>query len=236
MAGGQPCEESEKGWLQGSSRLVRDSAPQTSAPTARPLAGVAVGRRGVASYDRCVSEADRRHWDRRHADDGLAPIVEAPPPPPVFARLEHLFPISGSALELACGRGRGAVWLAKRGMDYWGVDVSPVAVGFARELVERTGVASKCRFDVVDLDDGLPDGPPVDLLLCHLFFDPLLDRKIVDRLAPGGLLALAVLSEVEHGPGEFRIKAGGLRRAFGGLDMLDHGEEKGMAWLLARRT
>ena len=53
-------------------------------------------------------------------------------------------------------------------MEVWGVDVSPVAIDLAHRLAELSGVADRCRFEVVDLDDGLPDGPRVDLVLCHL--------------------------------------------------------------------
>lgn len=165
----------------------------------------------------------------------MAPVSENVPPPPAFAHVEHFFPTEGHALELACGRGRGAVWLAARGMDYWGVDVSPVGIDLARELTLLCGVADRSRFDVVDLDDGLPEGPPVDLLFCYLFRDQRLDRSMMDRLAPRGLVAVAVLSEVGVGPGAFRIRPGELRDAFGELEVLDEGEGEGMARILARR-
>jgi SAM-dependent methyltransferase len=183
-----------------------------------------------------VSQADRQHWDRRYADRGMASFDEnGPLPPPAFAHVEHLFPTEGAALEVACGRGRGAVWIASRGMDYWGVDVSAVGIDLARKLTSLYGVADRCRFDVVDLDEGLPAGPPVDLLFCHLFRDPRLDRAMTERLAPGGLLAVAVLSEVGVGPGEFRARPGELRDAFESLEIVDEGEGEGMARILARR-
>ncbi len=183
-----------------------------------------------------VSEEDRRHWDRRYAEQGVASVAEHhPPAPPVFETVEHLFPADGQALEIACGRGRGAVWLAARGMQVWAVDVSPVAIGFARQLAFRWGVADRCRFSVVDLDDGLPDGPPVNLVFVHLFRDSRLDQAIIDRLAPGGLLAIAVQSEVDAGPGPFRARPGELREAFGSLEIITDGEADGMAWLVARR-
>jgi hypothetical protein len=75
----------------------------------------------------------------------------------------------------------------------------------------------------------------VTLLLCHLFRDPRLNGALIDRLAPGGMLALAVLSEVGAGPGEFRARPGELRDAFGRLKTVDEGEKDGIAWLLARR-
>jgi SAM-dependent methyltransferase len=181
-----------------------------------------------------MTEADRAHWDERYAEIGPAP-VDGNDAPPLFAAHEHLFPTSGHALELACGRGRCAVWLARRGLDVWGLDVSPVAIGFARELADRRGVGDRCRFDVVDLDAGLPDGPRVDVVLCYFFRDARLDEQIVDRLAPGGLLAVAVMSEVDVGPGRFRARPGELAHAFAELDVLAQSEAHGQAWLLGRR-
>jgi hypothetical protein len=127
------------------------------------------------------------------------------------------------------------VWLASCGLQVWGVDVSPVAIALAEELASVTGVADRCRFDVVDLDRGLPEGPPVDLLLCHLFRQPGLHEAMGERLAPGGLLAVAVQSEVGAGPGPFRAPAGELVVAFGHLETLAEGEGEGVAWLIARR-
>jgi SAM-dependent methyltransferase len=121
-------------------------------------------------------------------------------------------------------------------MEIHGVDVSPVAIDLARRLAVDSGVADRCRFDVVDLDGGLPPGPDVDLLFCYLFRDQRLDQAMMDRLLPGGLLAVAVLSEVGAGPGPFRARPGELRDAFDELNVLVEGEEDGMAWLLARRS
>ena len=96
--------------------------------------------------------------------------------------------------------GRCAVWLADRRLTCWGLDISGVAVDLAQKLADRS-VGDRCRFDVVDLDDGLPDRPPVDVMLCHFFRDARLDRFLVERLLPGGLLAIAAVSEVDVGPG-----------------------------------
>jgi SAM-dependent methyltransferase len=180
-----------------------------------------------------VTEADRVRWDVRYARAGPAPVGDAGPPP-LFAPHEHLFPTDGLAMEVACGRGRGAFWLAGRGLEVWGFDVSAVAVRLARELAAQHGVGDRCRFDVVDLDDGLPEGAPVDLIVCHLFRDPRLDQAMIERLVPGGLLAIAVLSEVDVGPGPFRAAPGELRAAFAQLDVAAEGERRGEAWLLAR--
>lgn len=186
------------------------------------------------TYRDVVSETDRRDWDRRYTEGGMAPLDQSGPPP-VFANHDHLLPSTGEALELACGRGRGAVWLAGRGLNYLGIDVSPVAIDLARKLVDHSGLAERCRFEVHDLDNGLPDGPQVDLIFCYLFRDPTLDRAIVERLKPGGVLATAALSEVGAEPGRFRAKPGELREAYSTLEILADGEGEGIAWLMGRR-
>lgn len=183
-----------------------------------------------------MSRSDRLHWDPRHTIAGV-PDPEELAPPAVFAHVERLFPTQGNALDLACGRGRHAVWLAGRGMTYRGVDVSPVAIELARGLVEAHGLAERCQFEVFDLDGGLPPGDPVDLLFCHLFRkSPSLDEPMIDRVASGGLIAVASLSVVgSSAPGRFHAARGELRESFGHLDVLDEGEGNGMAWIFARK-
>lgn len=177
-----------------------------------------------------MSAQDRTRWDAAYTDGDTVP---APALPAVFAGHEDLFPRTGTALEIACGSGAAAVWLARRGLDVHGVDVSAVAIDRARALAARAGVT--VRFEAVDLDEGLPPGDPVNLLLCHKFRDPTLYSQILDRLAPGALLAICVLSEAGAAPGRFRAARGELRTAFASLDEIAAGEGDGQAWLLARR-
>lgn len=181
-----------------------------------------------------MGEADRRRWDERYAAAG-PPALSSVGPPRVFARHADAFPPTGDALDLACGPGLGSVWLALRGLRVVGFDISPVAIDQARDLARRAGVGDRCRFEVADLDGGLPAGPSVDVVVCHKFRDRRLDRPIRERLVPGGLLAIAALSEVGASPGPFRAAAGELPAAFAGLDVVDAGEGDGQAWLLARR-
>jgi len=174
-----------------------------------------------------VSRDDRERWDAAYRDRE----VGTPALPAVFAAYEAVFPTSGAALDIACGQGSAAVWLARRGLDVLGVDASVVAIEQARAVAAGT----TARFAVADLDDGLPPGAPVDVLLCHRFRDPRLYPAFVDRLKPGGLLAVCVLSEVGGSPGTFRAAAGELGRAFAELEPIAAGEGGGQAWLLARR-
>lgn len=180
-----------------------------------------------------MTRQDGDRWDRRYAERGPATVDEIALPE-VFRRFVDHFPTEGYALELACGAGAATVWLARRGMRACGLDASAVAVAHAVALAEQCGQTARCRFDVVDLDDGLPVGEPADVLLCNMFRDPRLDRSMIERLSVGGILAISALSEVGASPGPFRAKPGELAKAFGALNVIDCGEENGRAWLLAR--
>lgn len=181
-----------------------------------------------------MSGEDRVRWDESYAGRGAVPAARVGPPP-MLAPFADMFPTAGRALDLACGQGFGTVWLACRGIEVWGVDVSPVAIGQARDLARRCEVGERCRFSVVDLDHGLPAGPSVDVILCCKFRDRRLDRAIIRRLAPGGVLAITALSDVGASSGHFRVARGELSAAFQELDMIAAGEGQGEAWLLARR-
>lgn len=181
-----------------------------------------------------MSEKDRDRWEERY-QSRAAPSVTDVRIPAAFVAYEDVFPTEGRALDLACGAGLASVWLARRGMEVWGVDVSPTAIDQARDLSARSSVGDRCRFDVVDLDSGLPAGPPVDVVVCHRFRDRRLDRPIIERLAPDGLLAISALSVVGADPGPFRAAPGELTTAFAQLETIAAGEGDGEAWLLAKK-
>jgi len=86
------------------------------------------------SYDPGMDEAA---WDERYAGDGLVWTGEANR----FVTEEVVLLAPGTALDLACGEGRNAVWLAQRGWQVTGVDWSGVGLAKARELAAAAGVA-----------------------------------------------------------------------------------------------
>lgn len=174
---------------------------------------------------------DRDRWNGRYREAASAPKPSAPTG---FLDVVDMFPAAGSALDIACGVGAGSVWLALRGLVVSAVDGSDVAIDRARELAALHGVAERCRFEVFDLDEGIPAGTPVELLTCHLFSAPALDEAMRARLVPGGVLAITVLSEVGASPGPFRARPGELLERFSTLELLHHREGEGSATLVGR--
>jgi SAM-dependent methyltransferase len=182
-----------------------------------------------------VSDADRARWDARHA--AARPPSPAPPGALMGApALADAVPITGHALDVACGRGAVAVWLSRRGLTVDAVDISSAGLAAGARLAAASGVAARIRWIAHDLDGGLPAGctGPYDVVVCQLFRDPARYGDLRAVLAPGGVLAVSVLSQVGAGPGPFRAAPGELRAAFRGLDVLLDRETDGEAMLLAR--
>jgi SAM-dependent methyltransferase len=170
--------------------------------------------------------SDRERWDARHA---VATGTVAAPPDALRGR-EHLLPAGGRALDVACGRGAVAAWLAGRGFAVDAVDVSPVG------LAAGAALAPGVRWIAHDLTAGLPPScpGPYDVVVCQRYRDPALYPALAAALAPGGLLVLTVLSEVGDSGGPFRAAPGELPAAFPGLEHLAHDEGDGQASLVAR--
>jgi SAM-dependent methyltransferase len=79
---------------------------------------------------------DREEWNRKHGE--AAVLFGREPNRFLLAEVAGVPP--GRALDLACGAGRNAVWLARQGWRVTGVDFSDVALGKARALAAESGV------------------------------------------------------------------------------------------------
>ncbi|MEB3020906.1 class I SAM-dependent methyltransferase [[Mycobacterium] crassicus] len=105
----------------------------------------------------------------------------------------------GRALDLGCGEGADAIWLAEDGWQVVAVDVSANALERARAAAEQRDVAARIRFERHDLSASFPAGS-FDLVSAQFLHSPAkLDRETVlrraaDAVAVGGLLLI-----VDHG-------------------------------------
>ncbi|MFF0311890.1 SAM-dependent methyltransferase [Streptosporangium sp. NPDC004379] len=132
---------------------------------------------------------DAAAWDERYAAAEL--VWSAEPNRWVAQALDGRPP--GTAVDLACGEGRNAVWLAERGWRVTGVDFSSVALGKAEAMAERRG--APVTWVHADATAWSPP-EPVDLVVLAYFHLPAAERRRVHRtaahaLAPGGTLLVA---------------------------------------------
>jgi tellurite methyltransferase len=130
-----------------------------------------------------MSEADRQRWDKKWAtrpDDAFRPH-------PLLTGNSHLL-TRGRALDLACGRGQNAIWLAKHGYDVLGVDISDRALDVATAESRGYGLRERAHFERVDLDDWDIPETAFDLICVIRFLDRRLFPGIRAGLRPNGLL------------------------------------------------
>ncbi len=147
---------------------------------------------------------DARDWDDRYAGRDLVWGAE----PNRFVAEALADRPAGRALDVACGEGRNALWLASRGWSATGVDFSSVAVDRARRLAGEAGLADRTTFDVVDVvAEPLPGGPFDAVVVAYLQL-PAAQRatalaKAAAVVAPGGLLVVVAhdRANLERGVG-----------------------------------
>jgi 2-polyprenyl-3-methyl-5-hydroxy-6-metoxy-1,4-benzoquinol methylase len=131
----------------------------------------------------------RERWNDRYGG-GFEPFPDAAAEWLVEHRvlLSELLADGGNprALDVACGDGRNARWLAELGFAVDAVDVSDVAVEALRSAAAERGLNVDAR--AVDLEhDALPDGR-YDVVVCMNYLQRDLFAALEGALAPGGLL------------------------------------------------
>ena len=136
---------------------------------------------------------DAKAWDERYADSELVWGLE--PNRFVRAQCERL-PV-GRAIDLACGEGRNALWLARMGWKALGVDYSAVAIERARQLTERErpSTAVRLTWQVADVTTEPVKPGGYDLaLISYLHLPPeqitAVFRNAGHALAPRGHLVI----------------------------------------------
>lgn len=120
-------------------------------------------------------ESDRKRWDKKYRGEALADGREPNP----FLKRHGRFPDRGRALDLACGEGSNAVFLAKQGWEVDAVDISPVGLRKARNLAKQAGV--KVNLIQADLDSYRISGEEYDQITVFYFWD----RRLIPRLKKG---------------------------------------------------
>jgi SAM-dependent methyltransferase len=132
-----------------------------------------------------MSTQERTAWDQRFRVGSHA----GSPPDPFLEQLEEyssLFSPSRCALDVACGAGRHAVWLAERGWHVTGLDISVEGLRRARTLAQQRAVP----LDLVCTDLEMCPLPVerFDLIVCFFYLQKNLFEPLQRALRPGGLI------------------------------------------------
>jgi len=182
-------------------------------------------------------------WDERyrrgeHLSDSPAPLIAK--------AIERIQP--GHALDLACGAGRHALFLAERGWRVTAVDASRVAIEIVRTQAWERGLDVDAR--VADLENHEFEIQPgsFDLICDCYYLQRDLFAAIRGGVRPGGIV-IAIIHTVDDGSDvkpmnpDFLLRPGELRRFFAGWEMMhefegkpaDAQHQRAVAEIVARR-
>jgi tellurite methyltransferase len=153
----------------------------------------------------------------------------------------------GRALDVACGDGRNAGYLARLGFTVDAVDISDVAIEALRTAVVARGLAVDPR--QLDLEQGGLAPAAYDVIVQINYLQRDLFGALARALRPGGLLILETFTQADlevlgnHVESRFLLEAGELPAAFPDLEVIHYreavvehgGRKRAVAGLVARR-
>jgi SAM-dependent methyltransferase len=148
-------------------------------------------------------------------------------PDPWLLRIRPLLP-GGRALDIACGRGRNALYLAEQGLAVTAIDVSEEALAQLASEAARRKLPVETRQIDLEAAPQLP-GNAFDLVLEFFYLHRPLLPQLLQTVRPGGVAVLRTFSSAGAFPGgpgnpDFVLRPGELLEIFAGWDILLHEE------------
>lgn len=200
-----------------------------------------------------MTEADRDKWNARYRGSGGGPV--GAPNPLLLEWLPALAPVSSPrrALDVACGLGRHALYLARCGWHVDAMDISEVALASVAATAAAEGLDVTCiraDFEPETVTAASPFKPDCyDLVVMMRYTNLPLIGHIAGALRVGGYLVTEAYlkSDTEDaGPRNpnYRVSSGELRDAAAALETVAYrerletersGQPAALAQLVARR-
>jgi tellurite methyltransferase len=165
---------------------------------------------------------DIRGWDERYrsGDDS-----ETTPTPLLVKTAERLQ--AGKALDLACGTGRNALWLAEHGWNVTAVDGAPSAIEILRQRASERGLGLEAQVADLEKSEYQIEASAWDLIAISYYLQRDLFEPAKRGVKPGGvLLAIVHITEPGEEPTYKRLRPGELETYFRGWEILHHYESK----------
>lgn len=199
--------------------------------------------------------SSQSEWDAKHS---LAANKAAEAPTGILTELWPLLP-AGAALDLACGRGRNALFLAQHGRHVTAVDWSSAALDTLEERAKALKISvrrilridearqlTRAGIDLLRADLETVELPAnrYSVILCVRYLQRSLFPQVCRGLRPGGMLLFETYTKAQldfsGGPRDpaHLLNTGELRRAFPELEVVFYRElraEQGIASLAARK-
>jgi SAM-dependent methyltransferase len=174
---------------------------------------------------------DKDKWNSRYrvaGDDKSSINSSAPQVSRVLTENSHLLPEEGVALDLACGLGANALFLAKQGLTTHAWDISDVAITALQDAVRS--MTLQINSEVRDVILKPPLANSFDTIVVCRFLDRRLTGSLVDALKPGGMIfyqtfSVDKMSGVGPGNPDYLLKPNELLQMFRSLVLRVYREE-----------
>lgn len=165
---------------------------------------------------------DLASWERRyHAEADAGTLASAPTA--LLVETASVLP-PGRALDLACGTGRNALWLAQRGWSVTAIDGSSTAIQVLRDRAAHSRVTVATQVADLEKPEFTIEPGRWDLIaICYYLQRGLFELSKRGLVSGGVIVAIALLTE----PGKdnsFRLEPGELRRYFNDWEILHYRE------------
>jgi tellurite methyltransferase len=183
---------------------------------------------------------DLAEWDERYRAEGDSGASLSSTATPLLVECASQLP-PGRALDLACGTGRNALWLAERGWSVTAVDGSPAAIDTLRSRAAQLGVTVNAELADLEKMEFVIRPESWDLIAMCYYFRRDLFEPSKQGLVPGGsIVSIALLVEPGKENSPFRLQPGQLRSYFEGWEVLHEREGRdiwhhAVAEIIARR-
>ena len=129
-----------------------------------------------------MPDTDAEKWNAIYAAGGHT----RDEPARVLRDFAYLLPVSGTALELACGRGANALFLAGKGLDVHAWDISEEAIASLHTRANDLHLTLETR--ICDVTADPPSADSFDIIVVSYFLERALIPAIINALRKNGLL------------------------------------------------
>jgi tellurite methyltransferase len=195
-----------------------------------------------------------RDWDKRYRSrERATEDLQEAPTPLLVETVECLTRDSNlrasakkprRALDLACGAGRNALWLAEQGWSVTAVDGSAAAIAILRERAAERGLNVEARVADLERDEFPIERGAWELVAIFYYLQTNLFEAAKRGVAPGGvLIAIVHITEPGEEPTPHRLRPSELKRYFVGWEIVhyyeggprDAAHQRPVAEIIARR-
>lgn len=167
---------------------------------------------------------DIKGWNDRYLSQTEEAQAEISSPTPLLARTARLLH-PGKALDLACGTGRNALWLAAQGWQVTAVDGAAAAIEILRREAAQRALTVDAQ--IADLHEYRIAEAAWDFIaLCYYLQRDLIERAKRGVVPGGTLLVIVHISEPGEEPKATRLERGQLAAYFQDWEVLHYFEGK----------